>query len=137
MKTNLQITEMDYSRLHTLIKNLMADKKEEVQYLETLAHEIQIAEKVDSRAISPEYVTMNTKLEIVDMDTGRAMQIKLVYPGEADFRQGKVSVLSPLGSALIGYKEGDVVSFNVPRGVKEVRIGKILFQPEAMGEYDL
>lgn len=78
---------------------------------------------------------MNSELEVVDVDTNRTMKIKLVYPHEADFKLGRVSVLSPLGSALIGYREGDQVSFKVPMGLKKVRISKILYQPEAAGEF--
>lgn len=78
---------------------------------------------------------MNSELELMDLDSNRTMKFRLVYPEDADFRQGKLSVLSPLGSALIGYRKGDEISFRVPAGKKKVRIEEILFQPEASGEY--
>lgn len=71
----------------------------------------------------------------MDLDSNRTMKFRLVYPEEANFRQGKLSVLSPLGSALIGYRKGDEISFRVPAGKKRVRIENILFQPEASGDY--
>ncbi|HOI48314.1 MAG TPA: GreA/GreB family elongation factor [Prolixibacteraceae bacterium] len=135
MKATLQITQLDYVRLNNLIQSLKSTKKEEVHNLETLENEIFQASKVDSKEITPDYVTMNSELEVVDVDTNRTMKIKLVYPHEADFKLGRVSVLSPLGSALIGYREGDQVSFKVPMGLKKVRISKILYQPEAAGEF--
>ncbi len=137
MKTQLHITNLDYQRLQTLISQLKNEKREELQYLETLEKELLKASKIEPRKITPEVITMNSEVEVIDTDTGKIMVVKLVYPQVADFRNYRLSVLSPLGSALIGYREGDVIEYEVPAGKKKVRIGKILYQPEANGEFNI
>ncbi len=137
MRAQLQISNLDYQRLSGLIQKIKSTMKNDLQNIETLETEIERAKRVEPRKIRPNVVTMNSDIEVIDTDTERMMKFKLVYPEEADFKTGKLSVLSPLGSALIGYKEGDEVEFLVPAGMKTVRIGKILYQPEAGGEFSL
>ncbi|MFZ5430172.1 MAG: nucleoside diphosphate kinase regulator [Bacteroidota bacterium] len=137
METQLQITHLDYQRLNNLIQSMKSRTKDDLQNLEVLENEIDRAKRIEPRKITPEVVTMNSEIELMDMDTKRKMKFRLVYPQDADFRAGRLSVLSPLGSALIGYSVGTEVSFKVPAGLKQVRIEKILYQPEANGEYTL
>lgn len=137
METQLQITHLDYQRLNNLIQSMKSRTKDDLQNLEVLENEIDRAKRIEPRKITPEVVTMNSEVELMDMDTKRKMKFRLVYPQDADFRAGRLSVLSPLGSALIGYSVGTEVSFKVPAGLKQVRIEKILYQPEANGEYTL
>jgi regulator of nucleoside diphosphate kinase len=137
MKTQLHITNLDHQRLQALISHLKNENREELQYLETLEKELQKALKIEPRKITPEVITMNSEVEVIDPETGRIMVVKLVYPQVADFRNYRLSVLSPLGSALIGYSEGDEIEYEVPTGKKKVRIGKILYQPEANGEFNI
>ena len=135
MEGEIRITELDYVRLCNLI-NAARDKKFiELKNIEVLGTEIKRAKKVDSRKITSEFVTMNSMIEVTDLDTDKLMILKLVYPNDADFKKGYISILSPLGSALLGYKAGDAISFEVPKGIKKIRINKILYQPEANGEY--
>jgi len=135
MVGEIEITELDYVRLCNLISSTRDKKSIELKNIEVLGNEIKRARKVDSKKIPPEFVTMNSIFELTDLDTNKIMVLKLVYPNDADFKKGHVSVLSPLGSALLGYKPGDIISFEVPKGVKQIRINKILYQPEANGEY--
>ncbi|MBN2481969.1 MAG: GreA/GreB family elongation factor [Bacteroidales bacterium] len=135
MKGEIKITELDYVRLCKLINSVKAEKTIELKNIEFLGSEIKRAKKVDSRKIRPEFITMNSVIEVTDMDTQKQMTFKLVYPNDADFRNGQISILSPLGSALLGYKTGSVIAFEVPKGIKKIRINKILYQPEANGEY--
>lgn len=135
MKTDIIITELDYTRLCSIINVSRQKKSTEFKNIEVLGSEIKRAKKIDSKKITPDFITMNSLIEVSDLDTNRVMQLKLVYPNEADFKKGYISVLSPLGSALLGYKIGDTISFEVPKGEKSVRINKILYQPEANGEY--
>jgi regulator of nucleoside diphosphate kinase len=80
---------------------------------------------------------MNSVIEVSDCDTNKTMELRLVYPKEANFKLGKISVLSPLGTALLGYKVGSEISYAVPKGVKKMKISKIVYQPEANGEFAL
>ena len=78
----------------------------------------------------------NPSLTIED-GSGAAQTVRLAYPEEADAGKGRVSVLSPLGNALLGVRVGDQVSFATPVGERRVRVTGIPFQPEAAGQFDL
>lgn len=135
MVENIKITELDYIRLANIIQSFKGRNIVEQKNIEFLGSEIKRAKKVESGKIEPEIVTMNSLIEVTDLDTDRKMIIKLVYPESADFKTGFISVLSPLGSALLGYKAGDTISFEVPKGIKKIKIDSIIYQPEANGEY--
>jgi len=72
-----------------------------------------------------------------DLDSGAEMITQLVFPGDADLKQNKISVLAPIGTALIGYRVGDTVEWQAPAGVKRMKIEEILYQPEAAGDFHL
>jgi len=133
MKNDIVVTRVDYSRLNSLILNMLDDRSSDLFELNFLNIEIKRATKIDSRRISPEYVTMNSLIEVTFLDIGKSMAIRLVYPQDANYKKGQVSVLSPLGCALLGYRAGDSVSFRAPGGMQTVRIDKVLYQPEANG----
>jgi regulator of nucleoside diphosphate kinase len=88
MKEDILITETDYTRLCNMIQLVKSSKNAEGRNLEALGSEIKRAKRVDSRKITPEYITMNSVIELTDLDTGRIMNLKLVYPDDADFTKG-------------------------------------------------
>ena len=133
----MRITNLDYQRLNNLIQSVKTTMKDDLHNIEALENEIERAKRIEPRKIGHNVVTMNSEVEVIDLASNRVMKFKLVYPQEADFKNNRLSVLSPLGSALIGYREGDEVEFRVPAGLKKVKIGKILYQPEATGEFAL
>lgn len=137
MKKQIKITKLDYKRLSNLIDNVKDSMRSDIENILTLRHEIERAKKVEPREISSKYITMNSEFEIISLDLQKVMKFKLVYPQEANFSKGKLSVLSPLGCALIGYEENDEVEYKVPTGIKKAKIGKILYQPEEVGEFYL
>jgi regulator of nucleoside diphosphate kinase len=65
------------------------------------------------------------------------MELSLVYPGEANLAKKRLSVLSPIGTAILGYGEGDRIEWEVPSGLAKIHIRKVLYQPEAAGDYHL
>jgi regulator of nucleoside diphosphate kinase len=133
MKSDIVVTKVDYSRLNSLILNMLDDRKSNLFELNFLNIEIKRAEKIDSRRIGPDYVTMNSIIEVTFLDAGKSMILRLVYPHESNYQQGLVSVLSPLGCALLGYKAGDTISFKEPGGTQNLRIDNVIYQPEANG----
>ncbi|AHW58563.1 regulator of nucleoside diphosphate kinase [Draconibacterium orientale] len=137
MKGNIKITQLDYLRISKLIQAARNDKSIEVKNLTFLANELYRAEKVDSKSITPEFVTMNSVVQVINEETKSTMMVKIVYPHEADFKKKYVSVLSPLGSALLGYKVGDIVQFSAPKGEVDITIQRIEYQPEADGKYNV
>lgn len=78
---------------------------------------------------------MNSVVQIYNHDAKKQMTVKIVYPRDADFKKNFISVLSPLGSALIGFKVNDSVRYEAPKGEVEVTIQKIEYQPEANGDF--
>jgi len=73
----------------------------------------------------------------VDLDTGEEEIYTLVFPENADLKQGKISVFAPIGTAMLGYEVGDIFEWEVPAGKRSLRVEKILYQPEASGDYHL
>ena len=80
---------------------------------------------------------MNTRVRLKDMDTQEEMIYWLVFPKDADADKNKISIFSPVGTALIGYKVGDIIEFKVPAGLRKLKVKEVLYQPEAAGDYHL
>lgn len=130
----ITVTQVDYLRLVNLVQNLRDDKSIAPENLRFLGNELQRAIKVDSKVIAPDFVTMNSVIKVCFLSSSKTKDLRLVYPNQADFAKGLISVLSPLGCALLGYKKGDVVTFIAPAGEQQVRIDDVIYQPEAHGE---
>ncbi|MBN2813244.1 MAG: nucleoside diphosphate kinase regulator [Bacteroidales bacterium] len=131
------VTQRDYNRLMGLLSNTAKGNKGSADNLARLAGELARARQVESEKISPDVVTMNTIIEFMDLDNQITKQLKLVYPSQADIRQGHVSITAPIGTALLGYRKGDVVEWDVPAGKKKFLIKEILYQPEANGQFSI
>lgn len=128
----ITITKSDYERLKKLTGSQVKDNTPD--HLVRLHNELERAKKVESGKIQPDVVTMNSEIEFVDLDNNSVKRFKLVYPEFADFRKGYVSVLAPIGTALLGYCKGDIVEWEVPSGKKRFMIKDIIYQPEANGD---
>ena len=70
-------------------------------------------------------VTMNSTVRVRDLETGEVDTYTLVYPHEADIEENKLSVLAPVGTALLGYRAGDVVEWPVPAGITRFRVEEV------------
>ena len=82
-------------------------------------------------------VTMNSTVRFHDLDTGELETYTLVYPGFADVTENRLSILSPFGMAILGSREGDTVELDSSLGASRVKIEKVEFQPESVGQYDV
>ena len=123
------LTEIDQARLRDRVAFEPASSVFE------LAHEIERAVVVDARQVPREVVTMNTRA-LLQLD-GEDREVALVYPEDADEGAGKLSVCSGLGTAILGYREGDAFDWRLPDRTRRIRIGKLLYQPEAAGDFHL
>ena len=129
-QTNIFITEPDMERLRRLFdsaKTSMTDR----EHLAMLEEELDRAHVVSPGQIPADVVTMNSMVRMTDLDTGSDMTYTLVFPRDADFARGKLSVLAPIGTAILGCRAGDVIEWKVPGGERRLRVGQILNQPEA------
>jgi regulator of nucleoside diphosphate kinase len=133
----IRITEFDLERLRKLLQDAQYTEYRDSEYLERLQLEIDRAEVVAPEDIPSDVITMNSTVSLLDLDTGEEEIYTLVFPEDADLEQGKISVLAPIGTAMLGYEVGDVFEWEVPAGKRKLRVKKILYQPEASGDYDL
>jgi len=100
-----------------------------------LSGELERAVVVPAQELPANVITMNSRV-LIEID-GVQKEITLVYPADAKLWENKISVLSPIGTALLGYAEGDEIEWQVPSGVSKIFIRKLLYQPEAAGDYEL
>lgn len=133
----IQITELDRKRLLELIREAQSGEYRKSVYLENLRGELERAEVVAPQDIPPDVITMNSKVVLIDQDTNEEETYTLVYPESANPADGKVSILAPIGTAMLGYRVGDVFEWEVPAGKRRLKVEKILYQPEASGDFDL
>jgi len=135
-KGKIYITEFDLKRLKELIKvaEEFGDKRV-VRYLEELDEELDRAEAMKPQEIRDDVITMNSTFRLRDVDTDQEAVYTLVFPGDADSARGKVSILAPIGTAVLGYKIGDMIEWEVPAGRKRFKVEQIVYQPEAAGDY--
>ena len=133
----IHITQFDLKRLRKLLFDAQSTDYRKSEYLEKLQMEINRAEVVSPKDIPSDVVTMNSTVCIEDLDTKEEEISTLVFPENADLSQGKISILAPIGTAMLGYEVGDSFEWDVPAGKRRLRVKKILYQPEASGDYDL
>ncbi|HEX5388886.1 MAG TPA: GNAT family N-acetyltransferase [Burkholderiaceae bacterium] len=127
--TGIHITEVDQARL----RNLLALAHPSAVF--ELEHEVERATVVEPHRVPQDVVTMNSRA-VVRLD-GETVEVALVYPEEADDNAGKFSVCSDVGTAILGYKEGDAFDWRMTHRTRHVRIEKVLYQPEAAGHFHL
>ena len=96
-----------------------------------LQHELERATVVAPGDVPPDVITMNSRADLLDLHTGERMEFTLVYPAEADIEEGRISVLAPLGAAMLGYRVGDHFEWVVPYGGRRLKVIAVRFQPEA------
>ncbi len=131
------VTSNDQKRLEELLIVAEDFNYKNRDDLKSLKSELDRAAIVDSREVPGTVVTMNTRLRFVDLDDSQKSEVSLVFPSDADVDQDKISVFSPVGTSLLGYSEGDTIEWDVPAGKRRIRIEKIVYQPEAAGDYHL
>lgn len=135
MSPNTIITDLDRRRLGTLIDQSIEIDTLGRRYLSDLEQELDRAATIDATEIPPDVVTMNSTVELSDLDTGEKTNYTLVYPEEADVLNNRISVLAPVGTAILGYRVGDVIRCPAPEGVVRIRIDNVLYQPERVGDF--
>lgn len=137
MEKKIFITATDKKKLQKLILDAREYNLTKKEYLKKLDEELDRAHVVNSEDIPGDVITMNSCVSLVDMETGEEMIYTLVFPEEADLVNNKISILAPIGTAILGYTVGDIIEWAVPNGVVKLKVDKILFQPEAAGKFSL
>ena len=137
-ENTIYITKPDQQRLNHLISIAREHEGEQNrQYLDSLEEELKRAEVVQQKDVPPDVITMRSTVRLKDLETGEKMIYGLVFPTEANYDAGKISVLAPIGTAMLGYRIGDVIEWIVPSGLRRLKVEEVLYQPESKGDYHL
>jgi regulator of nucleoside diphosphate kinase len=128
------ITTKDVEKLRDLIREAFHTEYRGSDYLKQLAGEIEKASVVEPNQIPSDVITLNSTARLIDRETKEEMVYTLVFPEDADTSQGKISILAPIGTAMLGYKVGDTFEWDTPGGKRIIRVKEILYQPEASGD---
>lgn len=134
---SIYVTEQDHERLSALIESNRERNAADMEYLPTLEEELDRAEIVDPKEIPADVITMRSQVRLRDLVSGEANIYSLVFPTEANVSEGKISILAPIGTAILGHKQGATIEWPVPSGLRRIKVDEVLYQPEAVGEYGL
>jgi regulator of nucleoside diphosphate kinase len=123
------ISEPDARVLRSLLQARHAVPHDQ-EHLHDLSAELDRALVVASSQLAPSVVRLNVPVRVRDLENGRRHEWTLVSPREAAVALGRISVLAPLGTALLGYREGDVVQWDMPGGPRKFLIEAVLHRPD-------
>ncbi len=130
-KRKIVVTSNDKIRLKKLFASTIGFRSRDLKTVKDLLGELDRAEVADDNNIDRHVITMNSTVLIEDIQTKKEYTYTIVYPEYADSTENKISIIAPIGTALLGYREGDTVEWEVPAGNRKLRIKKIIYQPEA------
>ncbi len=131
------LSKIDFSRIHKSIHDARQMNTIGKNEAENLLNELISAKVVSPDEIPADVVTMNSIVKISFMNTNKTLQLQIVYPDRANMKENKISIFSPVATALIGYRVADEIEWIIPSGLTKLRIDEIIYQPEAAGDFDL
>jgi regulator of nucleoside diphosphate kinase len=135
-KNPIYVTSQDKQRLEDLLMEVEASDPRKHGDLKALREELHRAVIVDPRDVPNDVITMNSRAEMRDLESGETVAFTLVFPSEANIDEEKISVLAPIGAGMLGYRVGDQFEWKVPSGLRRMKVTKVHYQPEAAGNFD-
>lgn len=130
MKTASTIIGMDdLDRLAQLVRSLRNSQFRDQRQLDLLEELLQDASVIASEDVPMDAIRMNSRLCVLDLDSGRRARYALVFPENADITNGRLSILAPVGTAVLGRRRGEVVEANVPGGRRRLKIEYASYRP--------
>lgn len=134
----IRLTDLDAARLERSLIEQLRQSPEPPQGTAELEALLDAAAIVPSASIDPNIVTMNSTVVLEEQPAGRRMTVTLAYPKDSDPERSRISVLSPVGRALIGARVGETIRVALPDNLpRELRVVEMKYQPEANGRFDL
>ncbi|MCX5834436.1 MAG: nucleoside diphosphate kinase regulator [Deltaproteobacteria bacterium] len=134
MKPPITISSTDLDRIESVLDSSSSKR---LPALDQLREELDRAKIVEPENMPPGVITMNSSARCVDEKSNKEYHFTLVYPSDANVDQNRVSILSPMGSAMLGLAEGQSIEWELPGGRQlKLRVLEVTYQPEAEGEYD-
>jgi regulator of nucleoside diphosphate kinase len=125
---SIHVTSQDLQRLRHVIGSIANTSALDRGHIEMLSDELDRAIIIDNENIPADVIRMRTHVRIRDGSSQQSEEYTLVYPWEAIVNLNLLSVLAPLGTALLGYREGDCIDWQLPGGPRELRVEKVLRQ---------
>lgn len=135
--TEIVMSKLDYERIQKAINDAKQSRSLQASEAGNLLKELKSAKIVEPSEIPANIVTMNSIVKVSFLNTNKTVQFQIAYPQEANLKEHKISILSPIATALIGYKIGDEIEWIVPAGLTKIKIEEIIYQPEAAGDFNL
>lgn len=137
MERALYLTDYDYERLELLLDNMNRVPQNRREDLSRLEDDLATCQIVAPEEMPGNIVTLHSTVRYLDLDSNKERVVTLVFPSNADLSMGRISIAVPLGAAILGRAEGDIVTWKVFDGMMRIRIEEVLYQPEAAGDYHL
>ncbi len=135
--SKLIINSLDYARIKKCISDAKQFKSINSVEAERLMTELNSAKIVEPQSMPSNVVSMNSIVKLSFLNNNKQIQFQIVYPNQANIKENKISIFSPIATALIGYQVKDEIEWIVPAGLTKIRIDEIIYQPEAAGDFDL
>jgi regulator of nucleoside diphosphate kinase len=124
----------DHNRLKRLTESAQTDSRVRGDFVSALKAELDRAGVVPGNKVPANVVTMNSVVRLRDLETDEIEQYELVFPEDADIAQNRISVLAPIGTAILGYRRGDIIEWPVPIGIRRLRVEKVMRPPRPAGD---
>lgn len=128
-KQTVLMSDLDHKELVSLVEFSRRYRLVREDYLAALERELRRAQVLPHARIPRNTVVMNSLVELRDLDTDELEEYELVYPDEADLARNRISILAPVGTAVLGYRVGDVIEWPIPAGVCRLRVEKVTRRP--------
>ncbi|NLD37077.1 MAG: nucleoside diphosphate kinase regulator [Desulfatiglans sp.] len=132
MENKIYITEKDIERLEPVLDAALQKNSQQRENIERLLDDLDRADIVDDIDVPDDVVIMNSEVTVIDLDSKQQMTFALVFPENADLDDKKISILAPVGSAVLGYRVGDIVEWRVPLCKKRLKIDSVIQRPETL-----
>ena len=121
----IHVTQSDYSLLQKLLAEQNAATPRDKASQESLVRELSRAEFVPADEIDPDVITLRSRARLLDLKSRDTLEYTLVMPQEADVTEGRISILAPLGTAMLGFRQGDTFEWTMPGGPVKLRVEQV------------
>ena len=119
----LIMSSRDFNTIKTLIEH--PHVRYQVKEIRLLTEELKKMKVIESELIPKDLIGINSEVSIHDVTSGKKMKFKITLPSFANLKEKKVSIFAPISIALIGFKKGDLIEWNMPGGLKKLRITNV------------
>ena len=131
MNSRIYISEVDAKRIKALVDLAPRVDARERGYLAKLEEELNRAKIVPHAKLPEDVISVNSEVELEDLEDNSILRYILVFPEEADAAEGKISIIAPLGTGMLGYRTGDIFEWETPGGKMRLKVLKVTHRTPA------